>query len=125
MREFQDRRRVRRFLHSRYAIAVLLLVLALSADALWGIYAKYQKSEELERRMAANVDELQARRLRLEGLNASLGTSEGKEREIRDRFGVIREGEKTIILVDDKEGSGTVRALTDPGLWERFLDLFR
>jgi cell division protein FtsB len=125
MREFQDRRRIRRFLHSRYAIGVLLLVLALSSDALWGIYDKYQKSEGLERRMTANLAELQARRQRLEGLNASLGTSEGKEREIRDRFGVIREGEKTIILVDDKEGSGTVRALSNQGLWTRFLDLFR
>jgi cell division protein FtsB len=125
MREFQDRRRIRRFLHSRYAIGVLLIVLALSVNALWGIYEKYQKSEELERRMTANLDELQARKQRLEGLNASLGTAEGKEREIRDRFGVIREGEKTIILIDDKEGSGTVRTLSDPGLWERFLDLFR
>lgn len=125
MREFQDRRRIRRFLHSRYAIGALLLVLALSVDALWGIYDKYQKSEELERRMMANVAELQSRRQRLEALNASLGTAEGKEREIRDRFGVIREGEKTVILVDDKEGSGTVRALPDPGLWTRLIDLFR
>jgi cell division protein FtsB len=125
MREFQDRRRIRRFLHSRYAIAVLLLVLALSANALWGIYSKYQKSAELERRMTANLDELQARKQRLEALNASLGTSEGRDREIRDRFGLIREGERTVILIDEKGGSGTVRALPDPSLWDRFIDLFR
>jgi len=125
MREFQDRRRVRRLLHSRYVIGALFVVMALSANALWGIYDKYQNSEELERRMKVNLAELQARKQRLEGLNASLGTSEGREREIRDRFGVTMEGERTIILVDDSKGSGTAVEPASEGPWAWFVGLFR
>jgi len=125
MREFQDRRRIRRLLHSRYAIGVLVVILALSAQAVWGIYNKYRKSEELSARMGANLSELKTRKQRLEGLNASLGTSEGKEREIRDRFGVVREGERTIIIVEGTSADDGVTPIAPRGWWEAFLDIFR
>jgi cell division protein FtsB len=125
MREFQDRRRFRRLLHSRYVIGALFVVIAILINALWGIYDKYQNSKELERRMAVNLGELQARKQRLEGLNASLGTAEGREREIRDRFGVTMEGERTIILVDDSKGSGTAGEPASDGPWAWFTGLFR
>ena len=125
MREFQDRRRIRRLLHSRYAIGALVVVLALSIEAVWGIYSKYGKSEELAARMEANLAELQTRKQRLEGLNASLETSEGKEREIRERFGVVREGERTIIIVDEAGADDGVTPIAPRGWWGAFLAGFR
>lgn len=125
MREFQDRRRVRRLLHSRYAIGALIVVFLLSAQAVWGIYNKYQKSEELAARMEANLAELKSRKYKLEGLNASLETPEGKEREIRDRFGVVKEGERTVVIVDDREADDGIEPLKEGGWWSAFLDIFR
>jgi cell division protein FtsB len=125
MREFQDRRRVRRLLHSRYAIGVLFVILILSADALWGIYNKYQKSEELERRMQGNLVELQSRKRKLEALNASLATEQGKEREIRDRFGVVKEGESTVIIFDDGRGTPPPPPAPARGWFSWLFDLFR
>ncbi len=125
MREFQDRRRFRRFFHSRYAIGVLILVLVLAAQAVWGIYNKYQKSEELSQRMSANLSELQDRRQKLVSLNASLETEQGREREIRDRFGVVREGEQTVIIVENRSGDGGITPLPERSVWQAFLDLFR
>ncbi len=125
MREFQDRRRVRRLLHSRYVIGALIVVFALSIRAVWGIYDKYTKSEELSARMEANLEELRSRKQKLEDLNASLGTAEGREREIRDRFGVVREGERTIVIVDDPGTNSDVTPLEPRSWWTVFLDIFR
>ncbi|MFA6158930.1 MAG: hypothetical protein WC763_04915 [Candidatus Paceibacterota bacterium] len=125
MREFQDRRRVRRLLHSRYVIGALGVVLVLSADAVWGIYDKYQKSQSLASKMQGNLAELQSRKQKLEGLNASLATSEGREREIRDRFGVVKEGERSVVIVDDASGTRMIQPASSGGLWGWFLDLFR
>ncbi len=125
MREFQERRRIRRFLHSRYAIVVLGLVCLLLVKGVWGVYQKYQRSEELAARTSAELAELQARQKSLTQLNAAIATDQGKEREIRDRFGLIKDGEKTAIILDDKSESTGDLDTEKKGLWQRFLDLFR
>lgn len=124
MREFQDRRRIRKFLHSRYAIAVLVLVCLFLGRAVWGVYAKYQKSEALEARVAAELAALEAREASLRAYTASLETEEGKEREIRGRFGVAKEGERVVVIVEDAREE-TVRPLAEErGLWSWIKGVF-
>src|SRR6185295_11290276 len=99
MREFQDRRRMKRFLHSRYAIALLVFVCLILAKGVWGVYDKYEKSKELAQRTRQELVELEARPKSLSERSAAPATPEGKEREIRDRFGVVKEGEKMVVIV--------------------------
>jgi cell division protein FtsB len=125
MREFQERRRMRLFLHSRYAIVVLGLVCLLLAKGVWGVYQKYQRSEELAARTSAELAELEARQKSLIQLNAAITTEQGKEREIRDRFGLIKDGEKTAIIFDNTSDLAGASDAHRQGLWQRFIDLFR
>jgi len=124
MREFQERRRLKKFLHSRYAIGILIVVLILLAHSVWSVYQKYEKSKEISSRMKADLASLQAREDSLKQSIDSLATPEGKEREMRDRFGVVKEGEKMVILVNDAP-TGTDASITpETGWWAHFWGLF-
>jgi cell division protein FtsB len=101
MREFQDRRRLKEFLHSRYAIGFLLLLIILLINAVWGIRAKYEKSKNMAATAAVDLEALKEREKILQDAVEALNTEEGKEKELRDRFGVVKEGERMIILVDE------------------------
>jgi cell division protein FtsB len=102
MREFQERRRLKEFLHSRYAIGFLILIIILLANAVWGISAKYAKSKEIAERAKADLETLKEREASLNRSIEALNTQEGKERELRDRFGVVKEGERMIVLIEEE-----------------------
>ena len=124
MREFQERRRVKRLLHSRYAIAALLIVLLVLVRAVWSAYQKYEKSKDISVRIAAEYKALEEREKTLSSSLADLGTDEGKEREIRDKFGAVKDGEKLIVLVDDQAPKNQAAVVTEKGLWQRIKDWF-
>jgi len=122
MREFQDRRRVKKLLHSRYALAVLVVIILVLSRAVWGIYLKYEKSQILVEKSEADLLVLQAREATLTKSINALDTEEGKEKELRDRFGVVKQGEKMIILVDDTSPVKPSANVLNDSWWQRFLE---
>ncbi|HEY0908594.1 MAG TPA: septum formation initiator family protein [Candidatus Paceibacterota bacterium] len=122
MREFQDRRKAKKFLHSRYAIAFLIIIIALVARGVWGIYVKYEKSSALAEKSRADLAVLQAREAVLSKSIATLNTDEGREKEIRDRFGVVKPGEKLVILVDGAPAAKASANAINDSWWRKFLD---
>lgn len=124
MREYQERRVMKKILHSRYAIAVLLIICALLARAAWGVYQKYEKSKDIERRMAADLANLQTREKTLNQNIADLNTQEGKERELRERFNAVKDGEKIIVLVEDTPTAKEEITPIQTSWWRKFLSFF-
>ena len=124
MREYQERRRIKKLLHSRYAIAALAVVCLLVAHAVWGVYQKYEKSKEIADRMRADAAGLQARADSLNQSITDLNTPEGKEKEIRDRFGVVKPGEQMVVFVDNTATNTGKPVPESRGWWARFIGLF-
>ncbi|MBI5133981.1 MAG: septum formation initiator family protein [Candidatus Taylorbacteria bacterium] len=124
MREFEERRKVKKLLHSRYAIAALLVVLLLLSRGVWGAYQKYARSEEIAQRIEEEYSTLQEKEASLRSALSDLETEEGREREVRDRFGAVKEGERLIILVDDEAPAKQTVRFESRGLWQRIKDLF-
>ena len=122
MREFQERRRLKEFLHSRYAIGFLMLVILLLINAVWGISAKYGKSKDIAERAKADLEVLREREASLNRSIEALSTEEGKERELRDRFGVVKEGERMIVLIEEEEKAPPI--VSKKGWWASFLGVF-
>lgn len=122
MREFQERRRVKKLLHSRYAIGLLLIIIVLVSRGVWGIYVKYDKSRALAEKSRADLAILQAREQTLTKSINALSTEEGKEKELRDRFGLVKEGEKMVILVDDATSAKPSANVINDSWWRKFLD---
>lgn len=123
MREYQDRRRFKRFLHSRYAIAILGVICLVLLHSVWGLYQKYEKSKEIVARVQSNASLLQTRETSLSQSINDLNTQEGRENILRDQFGVVKEGEKMVVIVDDVSGTDTA-AKPSAGWWSRFLGFF-
>ena len=122
MREFQDRRRTKKLLHSRYALAVLIVIILLLSRGVWGIYVKYEKSRVLAEKSQADLAVLQSRQDTLTKSINALNTEEGREKELRDRFGVVKQGEKMIILVDDTAPVKPSVNVINDSWWQKLLE---
>ncbi len=123
--EFQEQRRIRKLLHSRYALAILIVLLLLLARAVWGIYVKYDKSLSITEKARTDLALLQDRERQLAVSIESLKTEEGKERELRDRFGVVKEGETLVVLVDNNPETNRALKKEEKSWWQKFLDYMR
>lgn len=109
---------MRKLLHSRYALAALAVVLVLVARGVWGVAEKYEKSKDLALRMRSEAAALQAREDALDASIQSLSTPEGREKEIRDRFGLVKPGEKMVVLVGAEKAPAAAPAQPQ-GFWAR------
>lgn len=123
--EFQEQRRIRKLLHSRYVLVVLIILLLLVARAVWGIYVKYEKSLAITEKARADLMALEDRERQLALSIESLKTDEGKERELRDRFGVVKEGETLVVLVDNNPEEKMPTKKNDKSWWQKFLDYIK
>jgi cell division protein FtsB len=124
MREFQERRRLKKLLHSRYAIGILIILCGFLIHAVWSVYGKYERSKEMAERAKQELAELEVREKSLTASIADLNTDLGKERVIRERFGAVKEGERLIVLVDDENMDTTLPLPTSKNLWQKFISLF-
>lgn len=90
-----------------------------------GVYGKYEKSKALVQKTERDLEDLKQRQKTISALSDSLNTDQGKEREIRDRFGLIKEGERVIVIVDETSATETSSEDESINLWQRFLNLFK
>jgi len=94
------RRRIARLLLRRLRIAGLLLLVALLASGVWGIYQKERESRELRGDAERELSELTERENQLRQGIARLGSERGMEEALRDQYTVGRPGERLIIVVE-------------------------
>ncbi len=124
MREYQRKRRIRKILYSRGALAVAFILLLLIGKATWGLYIKERESRKNLDRVEAELSALTARERKLQEDIARLQTPEGLESEIREQFQVAKPGEQMVVLVGE-EKAAAVESVTEPSFVSKFFDLFR
>lgn len=100
MREFQERKKLRKILYSKKILILLSIILVLLIYSTAKIYFKSRnalsKSEEARQELA----ELEQRKAELEKEIFRLQTPIGEEEEIRRKFNVSRPDEKMVVIVD-------------------------
>lgn len=124
MREFQRKRKIRRFLYSRFTRLLLLVVLALLVQALWGAYGRERENKTNLLRAREELAALQARAESLEEKLIRLKSPEGVEAEIREQFQVAKPGEKMVVVVPGTSG-GEVVSEPRQSFVSRLFDFFR
>lgn len=122
MREFQEKRRIKRYLFSPPVILVLAIAVALMVKATWNVYSKQQVSREKLELAHEELRKLKEREAMLASSIGKLGTEEGVEEEIREKFRMAKEGEHLIVVLDseDKVGDNT----EELGWWATVKDFF-
>jgi len=128
MLNFREKRKLKKILYSKFTILVLAIVLAFLANAVWEVYKKARVAYDSKNRVFEKRNELQERETALLSNIENLKTDRGIESEIREKFGVVRDGEEVVVIVDpsgDVTENGNKRAGVSVGLWQKFIGLFK
>jgi len=96
------------------------LVILVSISA-FKMYQTSRDTQETVERLEEERDEMSIRQEQLLNTAADLSTQRGIEQEIREKFSVVKEGERVIVLVDDPDRNSTSTAI-DESWWRSLLD---
>jgi len=107
MRELEKKQKIKRRIYSWPVLICLLFgVLGLMRGAVAVLEKRALSERELEN-LQAKVIELKDREDKLQSDIKRLKTPEGIDEEIKEKFSVAEEGEKVVIIVDDKPEEAT------------------
>lgn len=124
MRNFQPKQNFRNILQSRPVLIFLALLMLFFAWGVFGLMNKMSVTIE-NRRLAENkVVQLKKDKDKLSSDLAKLQTESGVEENIRQKFGLVKEGENMIIVVDDQNKPETEVA-EEGGFFSFFSNLFK
>jgi cell division protein FtsB len=99
MATFQQRRDPTRLMWRRVGAVVMLAIIAIAVRGVWGVYQKSHESAALRMEAEAKLAELQDRERELRSDIANLKSEKGIEAELRERYDLAAEGESAIVIV--------------------------
>ena len=100
MREFQEKRKFNKLIHSGWLQIFLGIVLLALIFSTVKVYKKSRLSAEKSKEIKEELASLEKRNAELAAEAARLESESGREGEIRKRFDVAKPGEKIIVIVD-------------------------
>lgn len=125
MRDFKQKKKIRRRIYSKWVLTVFIIVAVFLGNATWNVYKKYREASDNTAIAQAQLDKLNARERQLSASLASLKTVAGVEKELREKFGVVKDGEQMILIVERQEGNIMDGSSARQSIWQRFLNLFK
>jgi cell division protein FtsB len=123
MKKFENRRKIKKMIFSIPTLVVLLLVIFVFGRNAWASYKGARLAAENLAMATNEKEELMARIESLEQNLDGIDTERGTEEAVREKFGLVREGETAIVLLDP-EDEFDENELSKRSLWRKFLDLF-
>ena len=125
MLEFQEKRKLKRFLYSKITLVVLIVLIALALNAVWGVYKKQDMTKDNLAKTAATYNSLQDREKILSSEIERLETANGLEEEIREKYGLIKPGEEVIIIIDEEKDKDLDSVSSSISFWQKIKNLFK
>lgn len=119
MLEFQQRRKIKRFIYSRVMLIVLLVILFFVLKGVWGVYEKQQYTKDNLNKVSGDLQRLREREARLSTQINWLKTYNGTEAEIRDKYGLVKPGEEVITIVEPESSSSTDSLSENRKFWQK------
>ncbi len=123
MFDFEEKKVIKNIIYSKVSLLILFVLLILVAKGAWNAYGDARVTKENKTLAEQQLLELGERGDSILAEIEQLNTQEGKEKEIRSKFSVIKDGEKMIMVVDSKD-SLVDYSKEKNSVWERFLRLF-
>ena len=121
MKEFNIKRKDRSPIYSWFSIVILLFLAFFLTKGAIGMVAKERESAKRMDETLERVKELETRETELKSSIELISTTEGLEREIREKFGVTREGEHLALVVDPQPAATSTDDTKRPW-YKRLLD---
>ncbi|HEY4511310.1 MAG TPA: septum formation initiator family protein [Candidatus Paceibacterota bacterium] len=126
MLESYHKKKINRWLYSKWTMALLVVLIAFVAEATWDVYQKENISAANLLRIEKERDRLTERKEELEKEVASLHTERGIEKEIRAKFGVVKAGEHVVVIVGDEHTTeSNKKEEPKKSFWDTIVALFK
>lgn len=122
MREFQQKQIFKEKLYSKTTVFILLVLALLLAKGVVNIYIKERESRKNKEEAELELINMQNRAEELKQASERLKTPVGIEQEIRSKFGVAKEGEKVILIVEEEESAPVEK---EEGFFGRFFQALK
>jgi uncharacterized protein YpmB len=107
---------------------VLILLGILILIFVWNILGFWSKMEETSKNKKTVEDKVVTLKQQKEKLSSdinSLETDQGKEKLFRENFGLAKEGENMIVVVEDKNPPVALKTTSSSGFFSFFRNLFK
>jgi cell division protein FtsB len=102
MRNLQQKNGWRNILQSKPILTVFGILILFFAYNILGFWNKMQETEKNKKIVEDKITALEQQKEKLSFDINSLNTNEGKEKLFRENFGLAKDGEDTIVIVEDK-----------------------
>jgi len=122
MLEFQEKRQLKKIIYSKVTLIILLLIILALSKAVWSVYKKHDMTKDNLSKVETSLESLQVREKMLSSEIERLKTASGKEEEIREKYGLIKQGEEMIVVVDDENNDNNGPVSTPISFWQKVLD---
>lgn len=116
MRDFNKKHKSK-FWHSPLFLLFLLCVLVIFSYNTIGLFKKEIETTKKKTLVLDRIDSLNKRKDVLNNDINKLKTEEGIESVIRDKYQVVKEGEKMLVIVDDENEDQNEEIKNDHSFW--------
>ncbi len=125
MAEFKEKNN-NSFWHSPIVLLVLFCILILFIYNMVDLFEKERETSKKKELILSKIETLRARENTLSVDIEKLKTAEGVEEMIRDKFQVVKEGEKMVVIVDeDKKIEQQLSIVEDHSFWGWIKNIFK
>jgi cell division protein FtsB len=125
MQNFQGKKGFKYFMRSRPVLVVLTIILIVFVWKVVSLTGKLQETYKNKKIEQEKILDLQKRKEKLSGDILKLNTDKGKEEIIRENFGLVKEGENVIVIIDDKEKTEAPAEPKNKGIFSFFKNIFK
>ena len=125
MRNFQQKKVWGNMLRSKPVLVILGILILFFAWNVLGFWNKMQETVKNKKIIEDKVAELQQQKTKLSSDINSLNTDQGKEKVFRENYGLAKEGEDMIVIVEDKNKPAAPPETNSGGFWSFLKNWFK
>ena len=112
-------------MQSRPMLVILGIIVLMFAWSVYGILDRMNETAKNRKIEEQKITDLQNRKDKLLKDIANLKTEKGVEENIREKFGLTKEGEGMIVVVDDKNKTSIEGGGKASGFWSFLSNIFK
>jgi len=124
MLKFQEKRKIRGIFYSKIIVFVLLIINVFLLNAVFNVYRKREITKENLLKTATVFSDLESRETMLSSEIERLKTDHGIEEEIRDRYGMVKDNEEVITIINDRNKDPVLNN-SSASFWGKILGWFK
>ncbi len=125
MKHFQEQNKFNRIMHSKLGLLLLGVVVLFFAWNVLKFVVKMQDTARNKHIAEDKITQLQKEKERLTKDIDNLNTQNGVEETIRDKFGLAKDGEGLIVVVDNQDKTTNQTTETSTGFWAKIKSWFK